>query len=277
MHKTLMAFAFVAASGAAWAAGYDDFVRANAARQAGNLELALSSYTAALVAGDLSPAFVPNAYLGRAEIYYSNGKCALAVTDLDAALALRPALGGALQLRAYANDCLGKADIAEADLNALVAAAPAITLYITRGDFYWRHARFAQAGADYAKAAALHDRRSFDWQPAAFNLLWYAISMSRSQNFVAADFAAKAKGYDLDSWPGPLVSFYLGKASQDAVYREAAKGGNQQKCEADFFIAEWQIASGNLAGKTLLQGIPQTCSSNAYIAVAARIELHRIP
>ncbi len=284
MRNTLISLAFVAASAAACAAGYDDFVRANAAQQAGNLELALSSYNAALSAGDLSAAFIPNAYLGRAQIYYYNGKCALALADLDAALALRPALVGGLDLRAFANDCLGKTDAAEADLNALITTAPTINLYTTRGDFYWRHARFSQAAADYAKAAELHSKRGFEWRPAALNLLWYAISASRSQSFVVADFVAadfvvRAKGFDLDPWPGPLVSFYLGKSPPDAIYREAAGGDNpsQKKCEADFFIGEWQLAAGNPAGKTLLQTVPANCPKNSYVAVAARIDLHRIP
>jgi lipoprotein NlpI len=281
MRRVLAAVAFVAASAAAWAAGYDDFVRAGELRRVGNVDGALAAYSAALSAGDLAPAYMPDAYHSRAELYYRTGKCASALADLDAALKLRPAMIEALRLRARANDCLGNMDAARADLDAVIAAAPASDLYASRGSFNWFHGKFVEAAEDYGTAASLHNKRSFDWRPGAYSLAWYAIAASRAQRFIAADFAAKAKGFDLDPWPGPLVSFFLGKTTQDAVYREAAKGEGDlpkaQKCEADFFLAEWQFASGNAAAKALLQTVPDNCPKPSVVVAAAKADLRRIP
>lgn len=281
MRKALVAGVFFALSGCVWAAGYDDFTKAAAYRRAGHPEQALESYTAALNAGDLAPAYVPDAYLGRAEIYLQSGKCASAQADADAALKLRPTLIDALRLRAHANDCLGKADLALADLDALVAAEPSPQMYATRGSFNWFHGQFAKAAEDYGKSASLHKERDYDWRSPTYALLWYAISASRAQSFNAADLAAKTHAFDLDAWPGPLVSFFLGKMTSEKLYREAADGkgdaAKDQKCEADFFTAEWKLASDSAAAKAQLQAVVDGCPKNLLVVRAARTDLRRIP
>lgn len=280
MRKVFIAAILAASGSAAWAAGYDDFLRAGAYGRAGNVEKALESYGAALNAGDLAPAYVPYAYMERAGIYLRTGKCAQALTDLDAAVKLRPNLLDALTLRAHAHDCLGHSDAARADLDAMIALAPSFEVYMSRGAFHWFHGDFARAAEDYGTAAGLHNKRSFDWRPGSFSLIWYAISARRAQVFTLADFTAKVKDFDRGPWPGPLVSFFLGTATQEAVYREAAKGGPQPpqelKCEADFFLAEWQIASADPAGKVMLQAVMKNCP-NSGITQAAKTDLGRIP
>lgn len=281
MRRALIAGAFLALGGCAWAAGYDDFTKAAAYRGAGNPDKALESYTAALNAGDLAPAYIPDAYLGRAEIYLQKGKCASAQADADAALKLRPKLLDAMRLRARANDCLGKADLALADLDAMVAAEPSPQMYATRGSFNWFHGQFAKAAEDYGKSAGLHKERDYDRRTPTYALLWYAISASRAQSFNAADFAAKARAFDLDDWPGPLVSFFLGKMTSEKLYREAADGDGDapkdQKCDTDFFTAEWKLASDSTAAKAQLQSVVDGCPKNMLIVRAARTDLRRIP
>jgi len=281
MHKGLIAGLFLAVGGFSWAAGYDDFTRAAALRQVGSLEQALASYTAALNAGDLAPAYVPVAYVGRAEIYLQTGKCASAQTDADAALKLRPGAIDVLRLRARANDCLGKKDAALADLDTMVASEPSARMYAERGSFKWFQGQFVEAAKDYDKAVSLHKEHDYDWRSPTYALVWYAIAANRVQSVNAADLAAKARNFDLDDWPGPLVSFFLGKMTPEKLYREAADGKGDvpkdQKCEADFFTAEWKLASDGAAAKAQLQAVMDGCPKTLLVVRAARTDLRRIP
>lgn len=282
MRKVLATAGFLGVTlGAAWGAAYDDFVKAGELRRVGNADGALAAYTAALSAGDLAPAYAPDAYISRAQIYMARGQCAVALADVDAALKLRPALLDGLRLRATVQDCLGKADAALADLGALIAAAPVAQNYALRGQYHWFHNSFDRAAEDFATSLSLHNPRNFDWQPVGYSLGWYAIAAKRAGSFAPADFAEKAKKFDLDPWPGAVVSFFLGKITEDKLYKEAGEGEKDapkfHKCDADFFLGEWRVGSGDAAGgKALLETVVKECPKS-FDARAAKSDLRRIP
>jgi len=281
MRRWVIAVGFVAAGGMAWASGYDDYMRGYEARRAGRFDLALSSFTAALAAADLAETYKPDAHVGRADVLLHKGRCAEAMNDLDVALTLRPKLIEALIIRAHVNACLGHYDAALADLDTAVAAAPTTDLYALRGSFRWDRGDFAAAAADFMQSAKLQPKRAFDPREGVYSLIWYAIAASRAKTFDAAMYAAAAYDLDDDEWPGPLMSFITGRKKADEIYREAARGDgdipSHRKCEADFFIAEWQYASGDPAGKTLLQSLPQTCPTDSTYIRHAQTDLQRFP
>jgi tetratricopeptide (TPR) repeat protein len=283
MRCWMVAAIFVAAGSAAFAAGYDDYMRGYEARRAGNFEAALTAFTAALADGDLAPTYQPDAHIGRADALMHKRKCAEAAADLDAALSLRPKTVEALMLRANANSCLGKPDAALADIDAAIAVAPSTGLYATRADFHWFRGEFATAAADYLQAAKLQPKRAYEPRQGIYSLLWYAISAARAKTYDAAVFAAAAHDLDVDEddWPGPLMGFIRGKTKREDVYREAARGDGvvpvHKKCQADFFIGEWQVANGDPAGRALLQGMEQSCPKEAAVLYDARRDLKRLP
>lgn len=270
-----VAVALVFLAGSACAAAYDDYFRGVEAMRAGNAALALSSFASALNAGDLAPAYVPNAYVGRAQVYLRTQQCASALADADAALKLRPKYLDAYMTRATANMCLEKADAALADLNAAIAIAPATAaLYRVRGDFQWRRGAFAPAADDYAQAFKLAPK-------VGYNLLWYAISAGRAGTFDAAGFEEKVSDLDTDDWPAPLLDYVRGKAKADDVYRKAAEADGDaaanRKCEADFYIGEWNLANKDAGAKTLLQQAESECPHNFVEYLAAREDIKRVP
>ena len=279
MRRWVAIVVFVAAGSAAWAAGYDDYMRGYTARQAGNIDLALSSFTAALDAPDLAPNYRIDAYVGRADMLMRRHRCAEALADAEAALALRPKHLEALTFGAHANACLGKFDAALANLDVAIAIAPTTGLYSLRADFHWYRGDFALSAADYLAAVKQQSSRAYDPRGGTYSLIWYAIAASRAKTYDAAEFAKLAHGLDDDEWPGPLMAFIAGKAKLDEVYREAARGdvAVRRKCEADFFIGEWQVANGNADGKALLQGVAQSCPSTPGLAAGARNDLKRLP
>lgn len=266
----LVAFAF--AFGSANAAAYDDYFRGIEAMRAANVEVAISAFTSALSAGDLAPSYIPNAYVGRAQAYLSKQQCASALSDLDAALKLRPKYLEAHILRANANGCLNKLDAVLADLTAAIEISPTSPYYRARGDFHWYHGEFALAADDYLQASKLVPKNGY-------NLLWFAISSGRAGSFDAAGFAKKVSDLDLDDWPEPLLDYIGGKKTADDVYRKAARGDGaaDQKCEADFYIAEWRIVGNDPSAKALLQQAENECPHNFVEYRAAREELKRVP
>lgn len=274
---------FVAVGGAAFASGYDDYMRGYEARRVGNFDAALTAFTAALADGDLAPAYQPDAHIGRADALLHKGKCAEAAADLDAALSLRPKTVEALMLRARANSCLGKADAALADIDAAIAVAPTTGLYASRADFHWFRGEFVPAAEDFLKAVKLQNKRAYEPRQGVYSLLWYAITASRAKTYDAATFAVAAHDLDVDEdeWPGPLMSFIRGKTKVEDIYRKAARGDGvvpaHQKCQADFFIGEWQVANGDPAGKALLQGMEQSCPKESAFLFDARRDLKRLP
>lgn len=143
MHRVIAAVVFAVSGVAAIASSYEDYMRGYEARRVGNADLALTAYTAALAAGDLAPTYVPDAHVGRADALMRKGRCAEAVTDLDAAITLRPVLVEALTMRARAHSCLGQAEAALADLDAAIAAAPTTQLYGLRAEYRWYRGDFA--------------------------------------------------------------------------------------------------------------------------------------
>ncbi len=283
MRCWVVAAIFVAAVSAAFASGYDDYTRGFEARRSGHFDAALTAFTAALADGDLAPTYQPDAHIGRADALMHKSRCAEAAADLDAALSLRPNTIEALALRARANSCLGKPDAALADIDAAIAVTPATGLYAFRADFNWSRGAFATAAEDSFKAVKLQPKRAFDPRPGIYSLLWYAISAARAKTYDAAAFAAAAHDLDVDEddWPGPLMRFIRGKTKLEDVYREAARGDGvapaHQKCQADFFIGEWQVTNGDPAGKALLQGMEQSCPKDSAYLYDARRDLKRLP
>ncbi len=269
------------AGGIACAAGYDDFMHAYEYMRAGDADHAIESFTAALKAGDLAATYVPTAYYGRAQAYARKSQCAKAEADLDNALKLRPAYLEALVLRANVRDCQGKYEAARADFNAAVVLNPTTGLYRDRAQFLWRHAAFGAAAVDYLKAFDLAPTNSYYGARRGYPLIWYAISAVRAGTFDAAAFAKRVDDADLDDWPEPLLEYFQGTMKTDEVYAKAARGDGQvpaqQKCEADFYLGEWQIGHADPGAKSLIQRAHDECPHNFIEYFAAQTELKRLP
>jgi lipoprotein NlpI len=280
MRRGLAVALFLAAcTGVALAAGYDDFSRGVNANNRGDADAAISAFTAALAAGDLAPGYVPNAHFGRARAYLQKDKCAEALSDLDEVIKLKADNVDAYLLRGAANACLKKPDAALADFNAAIGLRPSATLYEALARFQWNYGFFPQAAENYAQAVKLAVK---DNPRRPHLVLWYAMSADRAGTLDQVKFAAEMSKLDIDDWPAPLLDLYRGKTTADKVYREAAsrdaQAATNQKCEADFYIGEWQLARKNeAAAKPLLQQAVSECPHNFVEYFAAQVELKRLP
>lgn len=281
MRRLVWAGLFAVAGVTAWAAGYDDYLRATQMLRVGQPAQAIPLFTSALNASDLAPNYQPSAYTGRGRAYLWTRQCALALADADAALKLRADFDDALYLRSNVHQCLGHPDAALADLDRLIVLNPAQTNFFSRGFFHWTQGHFTQAAADFTTAATVRPRTTLLHKSHVYALLWSAITEARAKTFDAAGFAARAKPVDYDGWPGPLADYFLGKIKVEEVYRKAGEGEGklaiEYKCEADFFIAQKQIAAADPAGLALLKSVAQTCPDHMMESHAAHVDLKRLP
>ena len=253
------------------AAAYDDFARGISANLQGDDALAVTSFSAALAAGDLNPTLLPAAYRGRAVAYLRQRQCKSALADLDEYVRLKPRDAQGLELKGNAHACMGEFAAAEADLSQAVAAAPDSDTYWVRGRIRWRNKNFVGAAEDFAQVATLRPNYSYA-------VLWLELSRAR-----AATLDPKIGAHDLDEldsrdWPAPLIKLFVGQARPEDMAAAAAQGDaktvSDRQCEADFYVAEWWLAhEDTVSAKPLLQAAADKCPKNFIEYDGARFEL----
>ncbi|HWD25642.1 MAG TPA: tetratricopeptide repeat protein [Rhizomicrobium sp.] len=276
MHRGVLALSFLLlAAAAAGAAAYDDFARGLNAVQRGESDTAIAAFSAAIAAGDLSPGLMPQAYRDRGIAYLQKGDCDPALADFAAGLKLKPADGDITRQHARAAACIGKTDIALADLTALIDAKFSSDIYQDRGMLRWRTGDFPGAASDFAAYIAA---RPWD----AHGTLWLEMVRARAGQLQPDVAAHDARQYDDEKWPAPLLALYAGKSTPEqalaaaAVARDAARVPVQQ-CEADFYTGEWLLAKPDPeGGKALIAKAHRECPQDTIEYEDAGIELARL-
>jgi lipoprotein NlpI len=256
------------------AAGYDDFARGLSANNRGDADQAITSFTVALKAGDLNSKLVPVAYVQRAIAYTRKAECALAVSDLTEAIKLRPDYLEAYGLRGYANECTGDGAAAVADYTQAITIKPNAEFYAVRGQARWSAGDFAGAVDDLAQGVKLVPKATY-W------VLWQAMAQTRAGTFDANGLADEISALDLDGWPDPVLDLYRGKSKPEDVARAAgvgdAKAVTGQRCEANFYTAEWWLAGHNeMAARPLLLDARANCPHDFVEYFFTNVELKRL-
>jgi len=253
------------------AAAYDDFARGISANLQGDAALAVTSFSAALSAGDLNATLVPAAYRGRAIAYMRQGQCKAALADLDEFIRLKPGDAQGLELRGGAHACAGEFTAADADLSQVIAASPTPSAYWNRGRVRWRMKTFAGAADDFAQVAAKQPQNSYA-------VLWLELSRARGGVLDPKVGAHDVDQLRNDDWPAPLIKLFVGQAKPDEMAAAATRGDTvkiaNQQCEADFYIAEWWLARNDAtSAKPLLETASQKCPKNFVEYGEAKFEL----
>ena len=80
-------------------------------------------------------------------------------------------------------------------------------------------------------------------EPDAYAVLWRELAALGAGQ--TPNFTTDSQDIDEKKWPAPVVKFFRGEETADAVLGEAAKSAESlrevRKCEADFYIGEWQL------------------------------------
>jgi lipoprotein NlpI len=161
-----------------------------------------------------------------------------AIADYNTALGLNPKSAGALGGRAVEWMVKGEFARAVADFDAaLKLDAKSPSALFGRGRAYFYSGDGARAVADIENAMRI--------EPNQYTAMWLYIARKRAGNPDAEEWLNSATSGDRAGWPGPLVVLYLGRTDVASVMAAAtdrdAKRQAEQRCEANFYTAQWHL------------------------------------
>jgi lipoprotein NlpI len=309
MKKIAMAAALVAmlGTGQASAASYDDLNAAIRFRNLKQWDEAVAGFDRALAGGDLLPSqqFIAHldrgeahralkqydlaiadgtaalalqpgnaaALSGRAVAYLDAGMLTQAVADLDTLIAQRPLISATYSLRAAINAKLGRADKSRADSRKILELEPDnyAQRNLSMGIIAWQAGQLAVAQDNFSYALSHRPGGAYPW-------LWLALTRIRmGKDMPQADIP----GFDAKVWPAPLVGFFLGDTTRDAVFTAAGTGdeaGRERLCEANFYIGEWRLQHHDTgAARPMLQKAASDCPMTFVEWSPAQSELAGLP
>jgi lipoprotein NlpI len=263
----------------------DGVALANAGHQAqlqGQWDEAIRLYTAALDSGDLNSKGRLLVMGLRANALGVRGRTDEAIAGFDAVIAADPQNPAPYVGRGMVHLQRGDAELAIADDDAAIRIAPQDSFArANRAMAAFYLGKFAEAAEDYAIVQA------GDPGDAGF-LLWLHLARARAGLEDDAAFQRAAAAIDVNSWPGPAVAYFRGRATAAQV--EAAAIGSkaeqlQQGCDAGFYLGEDALIQGRKdEAKQRFTKVLADCDlyrsnfiyfSRSYGAAAA--ELKRLP
>lgn len=215
-----------------------------------------------------------NTYYHRGRLYEEMGKQSLAIADASKSIDLDPSVRY-YRRRASAYEMNGNYDLALQDCNmGIQVDSNDAGGFLCRGGIYFVTDRWPDAKKDLDQAlkldpkfafayriralvefysgdsaGALYDlRKAVELEPSdSYGAIWLEITSRRGgKSGVLGEFLPNL---DMSEWPAPLVELMMGRTTAEAAL-EAAKSSNpkldrEQRCEANFYIGEWQSLNGS--------------------------------
>jgi lipoprotein NlpI len=131
--------------------------------------------------------------------------------------------------------------------------------------------RFAEAAPDFAHALRFAPSN-------LYLVLLHYLSEARAGKQDRSALAEATRGLDLEKWPGPIVSMYLGKLPEHAVLNAVAGADRTgRRCQAYFYVGQ-QLLIRQERGEAakLFRETVATNASTLFEHEAARVELYRL-
>lgn len=139
-------------------------------------------------------------------------------------------------------------------------------IYGDRGIIKFYKGDFAGSADDLVRAKFAND---------AYRMLWLYLARGKTGQDGAAELAANAASLTTRDWPFPVIDFYRGQRSQEAMQKSAVNP--DQSCEANFYAGEWQVLNGNRdAAINLLKSAADACPKTFLEFKGALAELKRL-
>jgi lipoprotein NlpI len=274
----------------------------------GNPALATEACTHAIEFGSLERPELAKAYYSRGTEWANQGNHERALADFDLALQLDPKFAAAYYNRALSWSAKAEPDRAISDYDAALKLKPNdANVHIGRAVEYTVKGDYKRAIADYDEAiriepdaapghfgrgraryyagdfmsAASDFYRAHQISRGMYTALWLFLARKRADIPGEKTLAQEAGTSGGGVWPAPVVALYLGAATPDAIMRAAAHPDPARqrdlRCEASFYIGEWQILRGARdAAAQLLREAENTCSRRFVEHEGAVAELRRL-
>ena len=210
------------------------------------------------------------AYNNRGGIYYRKGLLSTAILDYTQAIRVKSDYANAYLNRGNAHFANGENDLAVVDYNQAIQLDPKVANYYDRrGYAFVTTGRYDAAIVDFQHSITLSPRF-------AYAVLWLHIARMRSGTDDKVEFEQNSANLSTTDWPAPVVNFYLGTMTADALLAKATTPGH--RCEANFYYAEWLLAHKRDAlARPHFQTAAKLCEVTFYEGPAARAELQRLP
>jgi lipoprotein NlpI len=176
----------------------------------------------------------------RGNAYKNKGDLDHAIADYGEAIRLSPTSGNGYHYRGNAYEAKGEFEAALVDFNAVIRLHPEYVLgYLERGRVNFYCGLLDNAQRDFEQAISLDPK-------SAYGPLW--LELARRRNNLPSNLAMATEQLDMTQWPAPVLRLFLDQATPTTVLAAAndANPATQrgQICEANFFIAEWQLMRG---------------------------------
>lgn len=219
----------------------------------------------------LEPTYA-DAFRDRGRAYEDKNDYDHAIRDYTEALRLKPTERFLLYDRAFDYERKGDYTAAIADLNELVRRFPQSNdAFRDRGLAYLYSGHLREAQQDISRAVELNPL-------VYYNVIWLYIAGAKNGVAGAEDQLAKnAAALNPAKWPGPVVQLFLGKSTPEAVLEAASdkdsEKSSNQKCEAQFYIAEYQAFHGqHEAARKNFHLAAEICNRNYFLYVKSAQE-----
>jgi lipoprotein NlpI len=197
-----------------------------------------------ITGGKLTGADLARAYCTRAYAYAALGKGDDALKDGDHAIEAEADNAASLLCRATLRTQFKQFDGAIEDASqAIVFGSDTGRPWQIRGQARFYQGRYAEAAADFAKAATMdHDDRVN-----VMHDLWRALSYRRMKKPLPDDLQKRAAEAPRGDWPRPVLAMFADRLTPDEVTTLAAsKSGDEASMigtEADFYIGEFYLTN----------------------------------
>jgi lipoprotein NlpI len=231
---------------------------------------AIADYDAAL---KLNPKFTDALY-NRGSAWAGKGDSDRAMADYDAALKLNPR--DATTLAARAVEWMNKGDygraVSDYDTAVELDAKSSNTVF-GRGRARYYAGDFKRAVADMESAAKL--------EASEYTALWLYLARKRDGAGDAEERLDNETRATRGGWPAPVIVLYLGRTDVNSVFAAAtdpdARRQRDQRCEANYYIAEWHLLRGeNERALPLLKEARSGCPRDFLEFEGAAAALRRI-
>lgn len=268
----------LASSGSAFAAGYDNFTSGMTANLRGDYAAAVTAFTTALAAPDLVPVYKPAAYRGRAVAYLNAEICDKAKQDLDTYDSLRPGESEVTSLRVWVDLCLKDTAGARKAYDSLAKGKMTASDLWDFARLQWHYGLYDEATATGREAFAAFSNKG---DLGGYVLVWIAVTAQRTGKLDKDEISADLAKLKLSDWPKPIIDLYLGKMTPESVQKEAeswsASKEEAQRCEANFYTAEWYLGQNDQPKATpLLLEVVHSCPIDFIELGSAKVELKRL-
>ncbi|MGV7222422.1 MAG: tetratricopeptide repeat protein [Nitrospinales bacterium] len=251
-----------------------DFELAHKAANEGDFNRAIELYTKSLEYPGLPQKSKARVFYNRGFSYDGKGQYDKAIIDYSNSIELDPANKDTLIRRALTYKKQEQFDKTIADISRVIKLNPDGLIYnaehykvLGRMEFY--QSRFDRAADNFSQVANNND---------LYSILWLFMANERQGKEGKQLLKGQSSATDLNNWPGPVVSMFLGTISPDTLLEKAKnddkKIENEQNCEAYFYIGEHYLIQGDKnKAKELFQRVIDTGVTSFFEYFAANVEL----